>query len=189
MKLKENKIKKDNKMYYGKLEQCFSEICQEKSLNEKELKHQMIKDFVEKHKHLAKDKYYLKYQGDKDEILIYGDDGEYFELSDGSKMNKRVFEKMFKSEKNGEIEINPYDFFNHNEIDIKKVETPINMKDFDDERLSFSKNVKEFFDNIDTRNMKEFTKKHNINIKEPIWNNEPIRHIQSDEWNKIKKKG
>lgn len=189
--LKEKKTQ--STMYYGKLEELFDEICKSKSLDKEELKQQMIKEFVEKHKNLVSEKYYLKYYGDKDEILIFGDDGKYYELSDGSRVNKRTFEKMFKSEKTGDIEINPYDFFNYNAINIKttpKVEKPIepiNMKDFDQNRIEFANKIKKFFENIDVKNMKEPKKDVNVKVKTPIYNNEPVKHNQNEEWKRMAK--
>jgi len=192
MKLQEKEEKKQH-MYYGKLEDHFDEICKAKSLNKDELKKQMIKEFVEKNKDVISEKYYLKYYGDKDEILVYGDDGQYFELSDGSRVNKRTFEKMFKSNKTGDIEINPYDFFNYNAINIKmhkKVEKPIepiNMDEFNRGRLEFANKIKSFFENIDTKNMKEPKKDVNVNMKKPIYNNVPPIHNQNKEWIKKEK--
>jgi len=173
MKLQEKEEKKQKKanMYYGKLQHHFDEICKTKSLDKDELKNQMMKDFVEKHKDNISEKYYLKYYNDKDEILIYGDDGKYYELSDGSKINKRTFEKMFKSNKTGDIEINPFDFFNHNAINIKQHVKPINIKDFEKGKMEFSQTVKKLFDNIDTENINDLKKDTNIEIKTPIWNN------------------
>jgi len=185
--------KRNKTIYYGKLDDHFKEICKVKELDETEVKQQMIRDFVENNKTYVSEKYYLKYYDDKEEILVYGDDGQYFELSDGSRVNKRTFEKMFKSEKTGDIEVNPYDFFNYNKIDIKlekkeKPIEPINMKDFNESRLDLSKKIKSFFDNIDTKNMKEPEKKTNVNIKTPIWNNIPPKHNQNEEWKKGTKK-
>lgn len=176
-------------IYYGKLDDHFKEICEVKKLDENEIKQQMIKEFVENNKEHISEKYYLKYYDDKEVILVYGDDGQYFELSDGSRVNKRTFEKMFKSSKTGDIEINPYDFFNYNEIDIKfekkeKPIEPINMKDFNDGRLNLSKKIKSFFDDIDTKNIKEPEKKTIVNIKSPIW----TQHNQNEEWKKGTKK-
>jgi len=187
MKLQEKTEKKQH-MYYGKLEDHFDEICNAKSLDKNELKNRWIKDFVEKHKKHCTKKYYLKYEGDKEEILVYGDSGKYFELSDGSLMEKRTFEKMFKSEKTGDIEINPYDFFNNNAINVKEVEKPINIDNYNKNRLELAQSLKDFFENIDTKNMKEPKKNVNIDMKKPVWNNIPPKHNQNEEWIKREKK-
>jgi len=200
------KAKKDTKMYYGKLDELFEEICESKSLDKDELKHQIVKEFVEQHKDIISKKYYLKYYGDKDEILIYGDDGKYYELSDGSKINKRTFEKMFKSEQGGDLEINPHDFFNYGAINIKQNKkeikenqyTEIDIGEFNKGSLYFAEKLKSFFDNIDTKNMKEpksekgvenaIKRNVKVKIKKPIYNNEPIKHDQNEEWKKSAKK-
>ena len=204
---------KDDKMYYGKLEQLFEEICKAKKLDIEDQKHQMIKNFVENNKKLVSEKYYLKYYGDDNEILIFGDNGKYYELSDGSKIDKRIFEKMFKHEKTGDIEVNPYDFWNYNAINFKfvrgkskqdeineqfsnfikanekvkqkkKYSDPIDPEKFNTYHENFVKKLKEFFDDIDTSKIK-YTDGE-LKVKENKSNYK--YHNQNEEWKKSKKK-
>jgi hypothetical protein len=145
-------------MYYGKLETQLQEICKEKSIDTNDLKREWIKDFISKNIKSCKEKYYLKYGNPKDSVLIFGDDGEFYELSDGSRINKNTFDKMYRTDES-EIEINPNEFFEltKTKIDIKKNPInydPVDSKGFLTQSEDIWKNLDGYFKDLDITKIK-----------------------------------
>ena len=108
-------------MYYGKLEKLLKEICEKKSIDQHDLKKELIKKYISENVDLCEDKYCIKYgtkkDTKKDSVLIFGDDGKFYELSDGSLIQKEVFDKIYRNEES-EIVINPNEFFGSTKIKI-----------------------------------------------------------------------
>ncbi len=176
MNLVKDKVKSKEiaEMYYGKLKMQFKELCAIKKLDESEVKKQWIKDFVIKNKSKCSEKYYLKYHGNKEEVLIFGDNGKFYELSNGSLIDKMTFEKMFRTEFT-DLQVNPDDFFTTAAFQInEKIIKPIDIKKYDKNEMEFSKKIKDIFDDIDIKNVTFEKQKPTINIITPIWNNELI---------------
>ena len=118
-------------MDYGKLEKLLKEICEKKSIDQHDLRKEWIKKYISENVDLCEDKYYIKYGTEKDSVLIFGDDGKFYELSDGSRIQKEVFDKMYRNEES-EIEINPNEFFGSTKIEIEeKTIRPINTTTVD----------------------------------------------------------
>jgi hypothetical protein len=104
-------------MDYGKLEKLLKEICEKKSIDQHDLRKEWIKKYISENVDLCEDKYYIKYGTEKDSVLIFGDDGKFYELSDGSLIQKEVFDKIYRNEES-EIVINPNEFFGSTKIKI-----------------------------------------------------------------------
>lgn len=153
-------------MYYGKLKEHFTEICKKKSLNKDEVQHELLKDYVKNNLNLCSKKYQLKNDYDQNKVLIIGDDGQFLELSDGSKIYKSTFEKMYQDE-NGDLKVNPNEFFSYNwEIKKEKPKVPKEDKPINPDKFfndSSAQKLKKFFKDIDITKIKfqdEDTKIH-----------------------------
>ena len=155
-------------MYYGKLEKLLKEICKKKSIDQHDLKKELIKKYISENVDLCEDKYCIKYGTEKDtkkdSVLIFGDDGEFYELSDGSRIQKEVFDKMYRTEES-EIVINPNEFFGSTKIEIEEKTTPVDPKEFMVSSNQSNDTLTDFFKNLDTKKLKYtkdvFIKEHN----------------------------
>lgn len=137
-------------MSYKKLNAYFDEICENKNLNKEELFKDFIKDFVNKNKSdlSEKHKFYLKNDEKPQATLIYGDNGDFYELNDGSSISKETFEKIYKP-----IVVNPNEFFNPLWSREIKLEEKVNPEDFFRNSISDWK-IKKYFENIDPSKLK-----------------------------------
>ena len=140
-------------MDYGKLEKLLKEICEKKSIDQHDLRKEWIKKYISENVDLCEDKYYIKYGTEKDSVLIFGDDGKFYELSDGSRIQKEVFDKMFKISNNQVI-------FGGNYFDLpptrgiicwdKNIGTPHNFSHWEMAWTSFDCPAKKFVKTNDT---------------------------------------
>lgn len=142
-------------MSYKKLNEYFDELCESKKLDKELLFRDFIKEFVNNNKSdlKSKHKFYLKTDEKPTPTLIFGDNGDFFELSDGSQINKETFEKIYKNE-NEPILVNPTEFFDpagwHQNI---KFEEKVNPSDFFNKSF-FNWEVKKYFENLDLSKIK-----------------------------------
>jgi hypothetical protein len=100
-------------MKYKKLNDIFVEICKIQNKKPETIKNKLIINYINDNIDKIKSNsiYYMKNDPNKKLYVIIGDDGEYFELNDGSIINKDIFEKTFLYDDMTSIKVNPNDFF------------------------------------------------------------------------------
>jgi len=123
-------------MKYEKLDKIFKDLCKQKNLKEDVIKNMLIKQYINDNLDNLNDKYiyYFKYDNNGDKYTIFGDDGKFYELNDGSIINKEIFEKSFQYNNHESIKINPNEFFNNSPFqkfgnELKKQINNINISD------------------------------------------------------------
>lgn len=151
-------------MSYKKLDDYFEEICESKHLDKEDVINDFIKDFVNKNKSELKEKhkFYLKTDEKPEVALIFGDNGNFYELNDGSKISKSTFEKIYKSDKEP-IVVNPNEFFNPLWSKEIKFEEKVKPEDFFKNTFSDWK-IKKYFESIDPNKLQYYDEEDNKKV-------------------------